>query len=112
MDDLALLRLQIEWGADEALEADPVDRLRVPATVTLLARPSTPLGTTMSTPLGAGPPDRPPRASLAAVPPRPTPASPMFTWQTIRRSLAWSIRSRSRCGALRWTGPTTPVVAL
>ena len=28
MDDLAALRLQIEWGADEALEADPVDRLR------------------------------------------------------------------------------------
>jgi uracil-DNA glycosylase len=29
MDDLAALRLQIEWGADEALEIDPVDRLRV-----------------------------------------------------------------------------------
>jgi uracil-DNA glycosylase family 4 len=29
MDDLAALRLQIEWGADEALEAQPVDRLRV-----------------------------------------------------------------------------------
>jgi uracil-DNA glycosylase len=28
MDDLAALRLQIEWGADEALEAAPVDRLR------------------------------------------------------------------------------------
>jgi uracil-DNA glycosylase family 4 len=28
MDDLAALRLQIEWGADEALEAEPVDRLR------------------------------------------------------------------------------------
>ena len=27
MDDLAALRLQIEWGADEALEAEPVDRL-------------------------------------------------------------------------------------
>jgi uracil-DNA glycosylase family 4 len=27
MDDLAALRLQIEWGADEALEAQPVDRL-------------------------------------------------------------------------------------
>jgi uracil-DNA glycosylase len=32
MDDLAALRLQIEWGADEALEDAPVDRLRaVPA---------------------------------------------------------------------------------
>jgi uracil-DNA glycosylase len=28
LDDLAALRLQIEWGADEALEAEPVDRLR------------------------------------------------------------------------------------
>jgi uracil-DNA glycosylase len=30
MDDLAALRLQIEWGADEALEVDPVDRLHMP----------------------------------------------------------------------------------
>jgi len=30
MDALTALRLQIEWGADEALEADPVDRLRPP----------------------------------------------------------------------------------
>ncbi|MGA8192858.1 MAG: uracil-DNA glycosylase [Acetobacteraceae bacterium] len=29
MDDLAALRLQIEWGADEALEVEPVDRLHV-----------------------------------------------------------------------------------
>jgi uracil-DNA glycosylase family 4 len=29
MDDLAALRLQIEWGADEAIEAEPVDRLHV-----------------------------------------------------------------------------------
>ena len=28
MDALALLRLQMEWGADEALDEDPVDRLR------------------------------------------------------------------------------------
>ena len=28
MDDFALLRLQIEWGADDALDTDPVDRLR------------------------------------------------------------------------------------
>ena len=28
MDALTLLRLQIEWGADEALEDAPVDRLR------------------------------------------------------------------------------------
>jgi uracil-DNA glycosylase len=30
MDALTALRLQIEWGADEALEAEPVDRLRPP----------------------------------------------------------------------------------
>ena len=36
MDDLvALLRLHIEWGADEALDSDPIDRLRV------VARPPT-----------------------------------------------------------------------
>jgi DNA polymerase len=28
MDTLAALRLQIEWGADEALDAEPIDRLR------------------------------------------------------------------------------------
>ncbi|MEA2732852.1 MAG: uracil-DNA glycosylase, partial [Acetobacteraceae bacterium] len=29
MDDaFALLRLQVEWGADEALDLDPIDRLR------------------------------------------------------------------------------------
>ncbi len=32
MDALALLRLQTEWGADEALEEAPIDRLRAPAT--------------------------------------------------------------------------------
>lgn len=31
MDALTALRLQIEWGANEALEAEPVDRLRPPA---------------------------------------------------------------------------------
>ena len=28
MDAFALLRLQVEWGADEALADEPVDRLR------------------------------------------------------------------------------------
>ncbi len=69
MDDLALLRLQIEWGADEALEADPVDRLRVPAAIAVLARANTTPGA------GSQAPDPPPRISLAAVPPRPTPAT-------------------------------------
>jgi DNA polymerase len=31
MDAFAMLRLQIEWGADEALDTEPVDRLRVVA---------------------------------------------------------------------------------
>src|SRR5690242_20673218 len=30
MDLLAALRLQIEWGADEALADEPIDRLRLP----------------------------------------------------------------------------------
>ncbi len=36
MDDLAALRLQLEWGADEALEDTPVDRMlaRAPSIVT------------------------------------------------------------------------------
>jgi uracil-DNA glycosylase len=38
MDALAMLRLQMEWGADEALEDAPVDRLRPPQA----ARPSAP----------------------------------------------------------------------
>lgn len=40
MDDpLALLCLQIEWGADEALEADPIDRLRPIDAPALVAPP-------------------------------------------------------------------------
>jgi uracil-DNA glycosylase family 4 len=27
-DDFALLRMQVEWGADEAIDTDPIDRLR------------------------------------------------------------------------------------
>lgn len=56
MDALALLKLQIAWGADEALEPDPIDRLR--------ARSS---GTTDSSPPGS---------TLVATPPalrRPAP---------------------------------------
>lgn len=57
MDDLSLLLLHIEWGADEALEDAPLDRLRPPqAAPTLLAprpvpaRPAPPLGTPLGTP--------------------------------------------------------------
>ncbi|MGE0223237.1 MAG: uracil-DNA glycosylase family protein [Acetobacteraceae bacterium] len=39
MDDLALLRLQMEWGVDEALDADPVNRLRAPPPLSPSARP-------------------------------------------------------------------------
>jgi uracil-DNA glycosylase family 4 len=38
MDELALLRLQMEWGADEALDDAPVDRLR-PVPVAVVAPP-------------------------------------------------------------------------
>jgi uracil-DNA glycosylase family 4 len=41
MDALALLRLQIEWGADEALSETPVDRLR-PRGETAAERPRPP----------------------------------------------------------------------
>ncbi len=49
MDDLAWLRLQLEWGADEALEDRPVDRLAVrearPVPVALAPRgPAGPAG--------------------------------------------------------------------
>lgn len=57
MDTLSALRLQIEWGADEALEAEPVDRLR-PAPV-----PTRP-GHTGSEPTAATAPPMP-RSSAA-----------------------------------------------
>ena len=41
MDDaFALLRLQLEWGADEALDADPLDRLRAAETPPAPSRPA------------------------------------------------------------------------
>lgn len=40
MDDaFALLRLQVEWGADEAIDLDPIDRLRPPETRPAAAPP-------------------------------------------------------------------------
>ena len=73
MDDLSALRLQIEWGADEALEEAPVDRLR---DVRPLPPPPTPLpqrdDRETPPPLagggrgeGAPPAPTPPRASTA-----------------------------------------------
>ena len=40
MDALGLLRLQIEWGADEALDDAPVNRLRAVPAAPALASPS------------------------------------------------------------------------
>ncbi len=65
MDALALLRLQIEWGADEALELEPVDRLRPPAA----SRPAT---TVVPTP---APPPRPPLGTSPPATRAPLPAA-------------------------------------
>ncbi len=56
MDAFAMLRLQIEWGADDALDTDPVDRLRE------VARPAPILA------------KRPEAVAAAAEPPRGSPA--------------------------------------
>jgi DNA polymerase len=68
MDDFALLRLQVEWGADETLAEEPVDRLRP------LARPAP-----VAVPRAAVPPAEAtvaatPAAAPAASAPRGTPA--------------------------------------
>ena len=59
MDPLALLRLQIEWGADESLSDEPLDRLAVvapavPATTSGLA-PSSPSVRPVAPPGGGSP---------------------------------------------------------
>ena len=71
MDDpLALLRLQLEWGADETIDPDPIDRLRP-----LQANPP-------PQPQQANPPLRPlqanppPQPRQANPPPRPVPIAP------------------------------------
>jgi DNA polymerase len=68
MDAYAALRLQIEWGADEALDDAPVDRLR-PAPSRPVAVPerpsSTPPQTTQTTPRAA-PAERAAAAAAAA----------------------------------------------
>jgi DNA polymerase len=62
MDAFALLRLQIEWGADEALEEAPPDRLRPTASAQAAARP------VPATPLPPPPaPDADAAATLAAL---------------------------------------------
>jgi uracil-DNA glycosylase family 4 len=60
MDAFAMLCLQIEWGADEALDTDPVDRLRA------AARPA-PIVTKRPEPLAVEPPrGSPAQRALAA----------------------------------------------
>jgi uracil-DNA glycosylase family 4 len=49
-DALALLRLQVEWGADEAIDLEPLDRLR-PVEVRPVARPQ-PVAATVQPPRG------------------------------------------------------------
>jgi uracil-DNA glycosylase family 4 len=62
MDALALLRMQMEWGADEALEAAPLDRLRA-------AAPARPAGRPVPVAAPAAPPPANPDAAgtLAAL---------------------------------------------
>jgi uracil-DNA glycosylase len=43
-DAIALLRLQLEWGADEAIGIDPIDRLRPADSTPALLRRSEPVG--------------------------------------------------------------------
>jgi uracil-DNA glycosylase family 4 len=64
MDGLDLLRLQIEWGADEALEETPVDRLRAAPVATAPQPRATPVGVT-TTPAGT-PVERAIRAAALA----------------------------------------------
>jgi uracil-DNA glycosylase family 4 len=60
MDALAALRLQIEWGADEALDDAPVDRFALAARP-VVARLPTPVAVT---PLPVSPPASPPPGPL------------------------------------------------
>ena len=71
MDALALLSLQIEWGADEALDDAPVDRLRAVAPERPAASPS--IGLTPATQASAT------LARPMAPATSPTPAAPAGT---------------------------------
>ena len=62
MDALSALRLQIEWGADEALAELPVDRFAVPAVR---------LASAAMRPLPDAPPTPAPRPRAVATPPAP-----------------------------------------
>jgi DNA polymerase len=64
MDMLAALRLQIAWGADEALDDAPIDRTRPPATPLAL-----PAAATRTTPGARGPVARAQQAAASATSP-------------------------------------------
>jgi len=85
MDALALLRLMIEWGADEGLAETPVDRLR-PVGSPSAASPSPPAVPRRPTPLRAAPTATPTRT-----PPQGTPATGIeqaTTLDTLREAMA------------------------
>ena len=69
MDALALLRLQIEWGADEALDDSPVDRLR----------PAAPMPAPLAPARSAAPPPRAQPQAAQAASGLATPAAPPAT---------------------------------
>jgi DNA polymerase len=62
MDVLAALRLQLEWGADEALAEAPVDRMAAPAPAASAAAPGRPV-------MQPTPPPTPLRPAAAPMPP-------------------------------------------
>lgn len=67
MDAYGLLRLQMEWGADEALDEAPVDRLRAarPAAAPLVRAPAAPMAAPMAAPVA--PPVVAPAAERARI---------------------------------------------
>src|SRR6266700_162680 len=65
MDALALLRLQIEWGADEALDEAPVDRLRPAPVAPPAVRRTQPAASRLAAPVGT-PVERAIRAAAQA----------------------------------------------
>ena len=69
MDMLAALRLQIEWGADEALEDAPLDRRQVAQAAGAFPRPAAPRATAppaATAPTGRAPPPQLQAAAIAA----------------------------------------------
>jgi len=68
MDALALLRLQMEWGADEALEAAPIDRLRAAPPAPAPRRPAAPPAASVIGRPGLAPGARTGQAAAEAAP--------------------------------------------